>query len=213
MRKHNGICKVCGRRRVVVYLRASGEYLCARCLSRRIERKVSRRLKSIAGKSIVIGFETTGTIALMHILAKVFKEGKWKIYSPENSMLLEWAIARYKFEKVHLPLIGQKTSLILPFTLEEFSSLLLKWLLKLDYRELVNNRIIAPLSSFSIEQLEVYASYRKLPIVPVNAEEDVYGEIFSIIEESTPTIRYQFLSSIKNVKNLVNKSSELHESI
>jgi len=207
------ICVICKKRNAVLYLKASGENICYRCLTRRIERRIFRILKKrIKENSIIIGFRNTSTIVLLHILAKRFKEIEMrKIYMLTDDEILKWVKKRYGFKEVSSKFLekDRKPFLIIPFSLEEFSATLLNSIMKLNLKHfLISNRAIFPLSKFENKQLEAYAAYYKLPIIPLE-EKNSYNEFFCKMEEKTPTIRYQFLSFVNSIKNLTNDHNEI----
>ena len=199
------ICTVCKRRKAILHLRASGEWICNRCLCRRIEKRVVRILKKkIKEKFIVLGFSNMGTVVLSHILAR-FPREDFSIYTPYDDALLKWIRRRYKLREAYSDIseVQDKVWLVVPFSLEELSAFFLKSIMKLHYSTIfASKQVVFPLSSFDNQQLEIYAVYRKLPIIPCS-ERDLYNKLFHEIEEKTPTIRYQFISFINSLKRLI----------
>ncbi len=201
----SSICAVCKKRKAFLYLRASGEWICSRCLCRRIEKRVVKILKKkIKERFIVLGLSNTGTVVLSHILARFPKEN-FSIYTPYDDVLLKWIKRRYKLREVYSNIyeVQNRVWLIIPFSLEELSAFFLKSIMKLYYPVIfASKHIIFPLSSFDNQQLEIYAVYHKLPIIP-RSERDLYDKLFHEIEEKTPTIRHQFISFIDSLKRLI----------
>ena len=196
-------CSLCRKRPSIVYSRASGEKLCARCLIKRVEKGVMKALREEAKrkrKFAVLGLESTETIVIICIVSRKIKNTSFVVIEYEKNPLISWITARYRIETV--PSVDDSFVQILPFSLESASVTFLRSLIKLRLNFLTLKYIL-PLAKFPRKHIETYAALNKLPIVPFRTSFKKIEKLLAEIEQTTPTIRYQFLTSIENIKSNV----------
>ena len=194
-------CSRCGRRAIAADP-SSGQWLCARCLSKIVRRRVKRAIPEEARRGLAaFGLENTASVVFLHI-AKTLSLPLSIAYAGECPTL-RWLARRLRIEEISE--IPPEGLVAVPLSLEEASNLLLSLALELKLAALLSERAFFPLAGVPQEHLELYAAYKRLPVCPrrpLPPLGELVDSLFRELEETTPMARYQFLSSFEKLREI-----------